>query len=64
MSNNKEKILRDLEYVNGGVTAFKTLCNSEGKFASYYRMLDEWQDILCNIMDMIEEDYNHDATYS
>lgn len=55
---NKERILRDIEYVNGGITAFKALCKQGGdKFTPYYEMFDEWQDILCSILDMIEEDY-------
>ena len=64
MKTNKEKILRDLEYINGGVTTLKTLSNTDSKSsAASYQLFDEWQDIICNIMDMIEEDYE-DATYS
>lgn len=63
MNTNKERILRDIEYVNGGMTAFKALCKQGGdKFAPYYEMFDEWQDILCSIIDMIEEGYEN-ATY-
>lgn len=58
MSTNRERILRDIEYISGGITALKTLCNNEEKYASNYRLLDEWHDILYNIIDMIEEDYN------
>lgn len=58
--NNKERILRDIEYVNGGMTAFKALCKQSGdKFTPYYVVFDEWQDILCSIIDMIEEDYDN-----
>lgn len=57
---NKERILRDIEYVNGGITAFKSLCDKENKGqARHYELLDEWQDILCSIIDMIEEDYKN-----
>ena len=55
--NNKERILRDIEYINGGITAFKALCKQGGdKFMPYYEMFDEWQDILYFMIDMIEED--------
>lgn len=53
---NKERVLRDIEYVNGGITTLKTLCNNEEKNAAYYALFNEWQDILCSIIDMIEED--------
>ena len=57
---NKGRILRDIEYINGGITAFKSLCDEENKSqARYYKVLDEWQDILCSIIDMIEEDYEN-----
>ena len=56
---NKERILRDIEYINGGMTAFKALCKQDGDKFSPYKMFDEWQDILCSIIDMIEEDYNN-----
>ena len=62
--SNKEKILRDLEYISGGVTTLKTLSNTNSKSGeASYRLFDEWQDIICNIMDMIEEDYEN-ATHS
>jgi hypothetical protein len=58
MNTNKERILRDIEYISGGITVFKSLCDKENKSqARYYKILDEWQDILCFITDMIEEDY-------
>lgn len=55
---NKERILRDIEYVNGGITAFRALFKQSGdKYTPSYKIFDEWQDILCSIIDMIEEDY-------
>ena len=57
MSTNKERILRDIEYVTGGISAYKTLCDSKKEYASHYKLLDEWEDILFGIIDMIEEDY-------
>ena len=58
MRNNKERILRNLEYIEGGITALKTLCNAADSPVgeSYYKLLSEWQDILCETADMIEED--------
>ena len=58
MKNNKERILRNLEYIEGGITALKTLCDAANSSvgASYYKLFGEWQDILCGTADMIEED--------
>lgn len=62
MKNNREKILRDLEYVSGGITTFKALCKQGGeKFDPYHAVFDEWQDTLCSIIDMVEEDYENAA---
>ena len=62
MKSNKERIIRNLEYIEGGITALKTLCNAANSpvGASYYKLFSEWQDILCETLDMIEED-NEDA---
>ena len=54
--SNKEKIIRDLEYISGGITAFKCVCQT-GRDDRFYRLIDEWQDTIYSIMDMIEEDY-------
>lgn len=59
MSNHREAILRDLEYISGGITAVKTLCSNQEKNSNYYQLFDEWQDILCSIIDMIEGDYKN-----
>lgn len=62
MSTNKEKILRDIEYINGGITAFKAMFKQAGeKFDPYYATFDEWQDTLFSIIDMVEEDYENAA---
>lgn len=62
MKSNKERILRRLEYIEGGITALKTLCNAANSPVgeSYYKLLSEWQNILYETIDMIEED-NEDA---
>ena len=51
---DKVKILRDLEYLNGGVTAFKSI--SKDKNENLYMMLEEWQDIICILIDEVNED--------
>ena len=62
MSTNKERILRDIEYINGGITTFKAMYKQAGeKFDPCYTVLDEWQDTLFSIIDMIEEDYENAA---
>ena len=54
--SNKEKILRNLEYLSGGTTAIKIICD-ENVTGKWHCLLDEWQDIIYNTIDMIEEDY-------
>ena len=62
MSTNKERILRDIEYISGGITTFKAMYKQAGeKFDPYYAVFDEWQDTLCSMIDMIEEDYENAA---
>ena len=58
MRSNKERILRNLEYIEGGITALKTLCNAANSPVgeSYYDLLNVWEDILCETIDIIEED--------
>ena len=63
MSNNRERIMRDLEYLSGGITAIKSVCNEE-RDARFYRLLGEWQDTIYSIIDMIEEDYEECQEHS
>lgn len=63
---NKGRILRDIEYINGGITTLKMLCKTDEKssiYAAYYQLFDEWQDILCSMIDDIEEDERY-ATHA
>ena len=56
--SNQEKILRDLEYINGGITTLKAILKTNtDKNRPYYDLCDEWQDIIYHVIDMIEEDY-------
>ena len=59
--SNKEKILRDLEYINGGLSVYKAVTNTRTEHAEQYQLFDEWQDTIYNIMDMVEEDYENAA---
>lgn len=59
MNTNKERILRDLEYISGGISTLKTLSTNKKDCATTYNLFDEWQDIICSIIDMIEEDYDN-----
>ena len=60
MSTNKERILRDLEYLGGGIATLKAATNKE-KQTQYYELLDDWLDTLYSVIDMIEEDYENAA---
>ena len=57
--NNKEQILRNLEYIGGGMTTFKTLCSNREKSCNvpYYNLMEEWMDTICDTIKLIEEDY-------
>lgn len=58
---NRTKILRDLEYISGGLVTLKTLCNREDKNQGrYYDLIEDWNDILYNIIDQIAKE-NDDA---
>lgn len=55
--SNKERIMRDLEYVCGGIAAMSGICLDE-KSKHWKRLFDEWNENLCEVIDLIEEDYN------
>ena len=57
--SNKEQILRNLEYLGGGMTTFKTLCgNRENKYnIPYCDLMEEWVDTIYDTIELIEEDY-------
>ena len=55
--SNKEQILRNLEYLSGGVTALKTIFNEDERNKRFYDLFDDWIDTIYCTMDMIEEDY-------
>lgn len=61
MTTNREQILRNLEYINGGITAFKQLCLDSKNHQGTIDMIEEWQDAICNTIDLVEEDYHEDA---
>ena len=57
--NNKEKIMGNLEYLGGGMTALKTMCGSKEHNAPYYELMDEWLDTVYSTIELIEEDYRN-----
>lgn len=60
--NNKVKILRDLEYISGGLVALKVLCNKEDKNQGrYYDLFEDWNDILYHVIDQIAKEDIKDA---
>ena len=52
--NNREQILRNLEYLGGGVDMIKTMCN---KNSAWVALANEWCNIISNTITLIEEDY-------
>lgn len=59
---NRERILRDLEYVCGGMTTLREMCDKENKSQKrYYDLLDDWIDVLYNVIGAIGED-EYDAS--
>ena len=61
---NKVSILRELEYISGGMTAFKTLCDKENSKSQerLYKLLNTWIDVIYNIIDQIDrEEKTNDA---
>ena len=61
MSTNKGRILRNLEYLSGGVATLKSITTKE-KNAQFYDLLDDWLDTIYSIIDLVEEDYKN-ATF-
>jgi len=55
--NNKEEIMRNLEYLAGGMFVFKIMCGNKENNAPYYNLMEEWSDIIFNTMELIGEDY-------
>lgn len=54
---NRIKILRDLEYIAGGLVTLKTLCNREDKIQGrYYDLIEDWNDILYNVIDQLAKE--------
>ena len=53
---DKVKILRDLEYVSGGLTALKHIFSSDKENAPYYELFQDWNDIIYNVIDQIAKE--------
>jgi len=50
---DKVKILRDLEYLNGSISVLKAI--NKDREEKLYQLLDEWQDIICIMIDEVDE---------
>lgn len=46
---NKEQILRDLEYLGGGMDAMAKMCNGRAN-EQLYKLMTEWHEIVYNIV--------------
>ena len=59
---NRVKVLRDLEFLSGGLTTLKTLY-TDGNNGKLYDLIQDWNDILFNVIDQIakENDYAKDT---
>ena len=54
---NRTKILRDLEYISGGMVTLKMLCNREERYqARYFDLLEDWTNILYNVIDQLAKE--------
>lgn len=58
---DKLQIVRNLEYVAGGINTVKRMCTQE-KDKYFASILSEWEEWIFDALDMIMED-DEDATY-
>lgn len=56
---NRIKILRDLEYLAGGLTTMRVLYK-DGNNTKLFDLMEDWNDILINVIDQIAKE-NEDA---
>lgn len=56
---NRIKILRDLEYLAGGLTTMRALYK-DGNNTKLFDLMEDWNDILINVIDQIAKE-NEDA---
>lgn len=54
---NKNDVLRDLEYLNGGIYALRIITKDE----KYSAIFSEWQDIVINLIQVISKGGYEDA---
>lgn len=54
---NKEQILRNLDYIAGGIFIVKKMCENDKDYKNWVEICDEWEDIIFDIIDLIKEDY-------
>ena len=54
---DRVRILRDLEYLSGGLTVIKSLCKDKDE--NFRQLVDDWEDIIYSVIDEIEEEYKN-----
>ncbi len=59
-SNTREMILRNLEFVCGGIYSLKALVSKDEHRTAEYTIFDEWESNLRDAMDYIVEDAEDD----
>ena len=52
---NKESVLRDLDYIYGGMAALRTLCQRDSN-KEWYNLMEDWCDVISNVIAEIEDD--------
>lgn len=52
--DTKEAVLRDLEYVCGGLDALRVLIENNDDGRKYRQLFDDWKDILYNVVNLVE----------
>ena len=57
--NNKERIMRNLEYISGGMVAMKIACGNRECNKIYYQLMDNWYETIWDTINLIEEDYKN-----
>jgi hypothetical protein len=49
-------MIRDLEYVNGGINSILTMCTPRDKWNEWRELLDTWGAIIGNVIEAMEDE--------
>ena len=52
----RNKMIRDLEYVNGGINSILTMCIPRDKWNEWRELLDTWGAIIGNVIEAMEDE--------